>query len=547
MSHAPRALALAALLLACSPTASLDDGGLSGADLAALPDGAPPRPGDPLRGAVGYQIFVRSFADSDGDGSGDLRGITQRLDYLSALGVDLLWLTPIHPSPSYHGYDISDYESINPQLGDLAAFDELQREAHRRGVRVLLDLVLNHTSSQHPWFRAAAADPRSPEASRYLFRGDNPGWRSTLNPADPNPPLLFKALAGASPPRHYYSLFSSALPDLNLRDPRVPAYFQDVVKLWLRRGADGFRLDAARYLIESPDPVTAAAASPPAIADTSETHQALRALRAAVDSAAPQGAALLGEVWTDSDAIASYYGGGRELSAAFAFPLAGALIDAVKRGVAAPVRDALAGQQRTGVPAAYFVPFLSNHDQVRVATALDNDAARLRLCAALLLGLPGAPFLYYGEEVGLGQSQEAGDRAKRAPMPWSEALRQQGDAGSLWRRYQRLIRLRREVPALQDERAQVLGVQAGGVTPPGALALLRGGPGPTPQHRALLVYNLAGEALRGAQVPVSTEWVGQRPHDLLSGATLAAVTIDNRARYPLPDLPARGALWLVAP
>lgn len=510
------------------------------------PDAAPPaellRPdlglaaGDPqswLTEAVGYEIFVRSFADSNGDGQGDLAGVTARLPYLAELGVNLLWLTPIHPSPSYHGYDVSDYEQIHSDFGTLADFELLVRTAHRLQLRVVLDLVLNHTSQQHPWFTQALAAPAgSPAAARYLIRGDNPGWK--WNGHD-----VWHNASGGPAGRAYFGLFSGVMPDLNLREPATVRALQDVMELWLRRGVDGFRLDAARYLVEWPDPVTAT--TQPALADTAETKTVWRTLRAALHKAAP-GAALLGEVWTDTDGISRYYGSGDGLHTAFNFPLAGATVDAVKRGVAEPVNYTLEAMTHTSVPLPFFAPFLTNHDQRRLASELGGDPQRLRLAAALLLAMPGTPFLYYGEEVGLAQSSTPGDRGQRAAMPWATVETQRAQPDSLLSYYRRLIKLRRQTPALREAALRLLFPQ---VAEPGLVTVSRGaaGPGKAP---VIAVYNLGDKTLSGVQLSLPVDYPLGAQRELLIGAAAAEVTSSNRASYPLPTLLPRSALWLTA-
>jgi glycosidase len=487
--------------------------------------GSPAPPADPpadlgagpAAPAVGYEIFVRSFADSNGDGEGDLPGILARLPLLRELGVSLLWLTPIHPSPSYHGYDVADYYAVHPDLGTMADLDRLIAEARRLKMGVLLDLVINHTSSRHPWFVAAQAG--GPDAGRYIFRPDNPGWQALGRP-------LFKRLSDTAP--YHLAIFSAGLPDLNYRDPRVLPAVQDIAAFWLARGIDGFRLDAARYLVEWPEPQTAT--SPPAWADTADTHRVWRALRERTG-----GALLLGEVWADLDTIARYYGSGDELSSCFNFPLAGGILDGVRRDTAQPIRDTLAHMARLQVPPRFLAPFLSNHDQRRVAAVLSGDGARLRLAAALYLAMPGTPFLYYGEEIGLAQANLPGDRAQRQMMPWAEVAAQQADPGSLWRHYQKLLSLRRSVPALSAEHLRVLRTSDDRL-----LALVRGeGPG-----ALLAVYNLAGAAVAGATAALPADYPEGAQEELLGGGTPPAVTV--RERHPLPPLPPHGAAWIRA-
>ena len=485
-----------------------------------------------LRDAIGYEIFVRSFADSNGDAQGDLVGLTRRLPYLAELGVNLLWLTPIHPSPSYHGYDVTDYEQVHPDFGTLADFDELVRTAHQLKLRVVLDLVLNHTSQQHPWFTTATAAPTgSAAATRYLLRADNPGWK--WNGHD-----VWHAVTGpGAAGRSYFGLFSGVMPDLNLRDAATIRAVEDIMALWLRRGVDGFRLDAARYLVESPDPVTATTA--PALADTTDTQTVWRTLRAATQLAAPS-AALLGEVWTDLPGIVPYYGSGNELHAAFNFPLAGALVDGLRRGTALPVRNTLEAMTHATAPLPFFAPFLTNHDQRRLATELASDPQLLRLAASLLLGMPGTPFLYYGEEIGLPQSAVSGDRGQRAPMPWATVDAQSAQPDSLLSHYKRLIGLRKQTPALREAGLHLLFPSPADDR---LLALTRGetGGGKTP---VLTIYNLGSTEQIGVQLSLPLDYPLGVQHELLSGTPAPEVTSANRDHYPLPTIPPRSALWI---
>lgn len=534
MSRRPRARSLP-LVAVAAVGAALSWAACSepSAPLAQIPDAAPAAAAPAstwLRDSVGYEIFVRSFADSDGDGSGDLRGVTARLDTLRELGVDLIWLTPIHPSPSYHGYDVTDYGAVHPDFGTLADFSQLVEAAHRRGMRVLLDLVLNHTSNQHPWFVAAMRGGSA--ASRYLFRGDAPGWMWQGKP-------VWRALGG-QPPRSYLGLFSGVMPDLNLRDEDTVRALEDVIGLWLGRGADGYRLDAARYLIEWPDPVSSPADKAPAFSDTADTHALLRRLRTTALGRRSD-AALIGEVWTDLDTIARYAGSRDELHGCFSFPLAGAVLDGLSRATAVPVRDVLDHVARSGTEAGFFLPFLSNHDQRRLASVVPADA--LRLAATLLLGMPGTPFLYYGEELGLTQAATAGDRGQRQPMPWDQVAAQQRDPGSLWQHYRRLIELRRGTAALRSPALLLLTPTGASGQPDDRLLALRRGD--RPESAVIAVYNLGTTAVSGAVLELPADHPLGPVRDLLSDGTRPPTVTDaSRRRYPLPTLPPRGALWL---
>ncbi len=379
--------------------------------------------------AVFYEVFVRSFQDSDGDGKGDLPGLLSRLDYLndgdpattSDLGVDALWLMPVFASPSYHGYDTTDYETVNPDYGTNADLSRLCAEAHRRGMKVVVDLVLNHTSARHPWFVESSSSPSSPRRDWYVWRSDDPGWTQPWNASN----RTWHLLNGA----YFYGLFWAGMPDLNFRNPAVRAEAKRLADLWLSRGVDGFRLDASRHLIET--------GPGDGQSDTPETHAFWKEFAAHVRSVRPD-AALIGENWTETAAIARYYGsteavpGGDELPLDFDFPLASRIVAGVAAGDGERIGEKLREIQRTYPPGATDVPFLTNHDQRRVASVLGRDPAKLRSAAAVLLTLPGAPFLYYGEEVGLENGPADGDEAKRTPMPWDASAGGGFTAGRPW-------------------------------------------------------------------------------------------------------------------
>ena len=440
-------------------------------------------------GAVFYEVFVRSFSDSDGDGKGDLNGLISRLDYLNDgdpattrdLGVDALWLMPVFSSPSYHGYDTTDYETINPDYGSNAEFDRLLAEAHRRGIRVIVDFVVNHSSSEHPWFQESSASPSSPRRDWYVWSPVDPGWTQPWgNNASWHPKN------GA----YYYGVFWSGMPDLNWRTPALREEVKRLAKLWLDRGVDGFRLDATRHLVE-----TGPGAGQ---SDTAETHAVLKELAASIRSTHPN-AVLVGENWTDTPTIATYYGsagtvpGGDELPMNFDFPLATEILGGVNAGSAAGIAAKLVEIETLYPRGALDAPFLTNHDNVRLATQLGGNPARMKNAAAILLTLPGAPFLYYGEEVGLANGPTSNDEAKRTPMPWDSSAgggftsgtpwfpfapgketanvaSQTDRAGSLLSRYRTLIRLRRSSPALSRGDIEVL-TPASGASP--VLAFLR--------------------------------------------------------------------------
>ena len=267
------------------------------------------------RGAVFYEVFVRSFADSNGDGVGDFKGLTAKLDYLSSLGVDGIWLMPVFESPSYHGYDTVDYETIEKDYGTHGDFERFLGEAHKRGIRVILDFVMNHTSSQHPWFNEPA------KHDWYVWSATNPGWHQPWGGDYPTWYLKNGA--------YYYALFWSEMPDLNYRTPAVKAEMFRLAGTWLGQGVDGFRLDATRYLVET--------GGGPGQADTAETHQILRDFSAYVRGMRPD-AVLIAENTVDTKTLATYYADG---VMNFDFPLATAIVEDIKTGTAARIREAL--------------------------------------------------------------------------------------------------------------------------------------------------------------------------------------------------------------
>ena len=455
---------------------------------------------------VFYEVFVRSFADSNtgplaNDGIGDLQGLIEKLDYLndgnpattSDLGVTGLWLMPINPSPSYHGYDVTDYDGINPQYGTRADFERLLAECHKRGIKVITDLVLNHTSSDHPWFRKAlAGDPQFRAWYLFVDADHVPTVRGPWNQQ------VWQTMQG----QHYFGLFWSGMPDLNYRNPAVTAEAYRIADEWLRDlHVDGFRLDAARHLIEDGD----------VMADTPETLAWLRAFRTHVKQTAPD-ALVVGEVWTHTETIADYVTGG-SLDLGFEFDVADAIIDAVKTHR----RDKLAYALENAVgayPAQQFASFVTNHDQDRIASQLGGDPARLKLAASLLLAAPGVPFLYYGEEV--GQVGAKPDEMIRNPMPWTagrnggftnaprpwEPLQrdpghrnvaaQDPDPGSLLNHYRRWIRLRQAEPALRQGDFRLLDLGRDDV-----VAWQRSAAGST----VTFIANLGAQAVEGLTLP----------------------------------------------
>lgn len=398
-----------------------------------------------------YEIFVRSFFDSDGDGIGDLNGLTQKLDYINDgdrrsgdgrdLGARCVWLMPVAESPSYHGYDVTDYYRVERDYGTNDDFKRFVAAAHRRGIHVLVDLVLNHASSQHPYFQAALRDTTSPYRRWFRF--------SPTKPAQKGP--WGQEVWHRSPVRdeYYYGLFWGGMPDLNYETPAVREEARRIARFWIREmGVDGFRLDAVRYLVEEGD----------SLLNTRGTHDVLREFGAYVRRIAPY-SFTVGEVTDSLGALLSYYPD--QLDSYFAFDQADAIVNAVRSGSARGLLEGFMRLQAT-LPAGRWSTFLRNHDQTRTMTELKGDVAGARLAATLLLTLPGVPFVYYGEEIGM--TGDKPDERLRTPMQWTpthagfttgtpwEPLQpdsltvnvaaEDGDPRSLLDLYRRLIHLR---------------------------------------------------------------------------------------------------------
>ncbi|HEV8380092.1 MAG TPA: alpha-amylase family glycosyl hydrolase [Gemmatimonadales bacterium] len=337
---------------------------------------------------VCYEVFVRSFYDSNGDGIGDLRGLTQKLDYISGLGVDCVWLMPVAESPSYHGYDVTDYYKIEPDYGTNDDFRAFVAAAHQHKIKVLVDLVLNHTSSEHPWFQEALRDSTAPHRGWYR-------WSATPGSNWHKSPLRDE---------YYFGLFWSGMPDLDYENPAVLEEMKHVARFWLdSMRVDGFRLDAVRHLVELGNEVS----------NTPGTHAVLRDFGQSVRRIAPR-SYTIGEVWDNSDVILTYYPD--QLDAYFAFPISEALMEAVRTGKTGGLVPTVLQFQRAE-PAWRWAPFQRNHDQTRTMTALGNETAGAKLAATILLTLPGVPFVYYGEEIGM--TGDKPDERLRTPMQWN--------------------------------------------------------------------------------------------------------------------------------
>ncbi|MFP3901068.1 MAG: alpha-amylase family glycosyl hydrolase, partial [Acidimicrobiia bacterium] len=431
------------------------------------------------RSAAFYQIYPRSFAvGSPGRPHGDLAGIEAHLDHVSWLGADAVWLSPFYPSPMDDlGYDVSDHCDVDPGFGDLAAFDRLLEACHGRGLKLLVDFVANHTSDRHPWFQAARSSRDDPHRDWYVWRDGTPdtppnNWRAAFVDG---PAWTWDEATG----QWYLHLFLPSQPDLDWSTPAVRRAMHDVVRFWLDRGVDGFRIDVAHCLGKEPglpdDPAEIAAIPHSALNDVPQTHDRLRELRRLVDTY-PCDRLLLGEVYLlDTDRVATYYGHGDELHLSFNFPPMfapwsarhwRARIDATRRAI----------DDRGAWPTWV----LSNHDNPRHRTRYGGSEARARAAPFILLGLRGSPVLYAGEEIGLEDAAVPPERAVdpggrdgcRAPIPWTgepghgwfspdewlpwppdaahrNVAAQRADEGSILHLYRRLLAARRTSTALQ--------------------------------------------------------------------------------------------------
>jgi maltose alpha-D-glucosyltransferase / alpha-amylase len=410
-----------------------------------VPDFALDRPRDPewYRRAVFYEVLIRGFQDASGDGTGDIRGLTSRLDYLQWLGIDCIWLLPIYDSPLRDGgYDISDFMRVLDDYGNIADFVELVEEAHKRGIRVIADLVMNHTSDQHPWFQASRTDPDGPFGDFYVWSDDPDKYAGArvifVDTETSN--WTFDSVRG----QYYWHRFFSHQPDLNFENPRVQDAMIEVLRFWLDLGIDGFRLDAVPYLYEREGTNCE---------NLKETHEYLKRIRAEVDRLYPD-RVLLAEANQWPADVVQYFGdpetGGNECHMAFHFPLMPRIFMAVRREQRYPISEIMA--QTPKIPAGcQWGIFLRNHDELtlemvtdderdymyaeyakdprmkanigirrRLSPLLDNDRNQLELFTALLLSLPGSPVMYYGDEIGMGDNIWLGDRdGVRTPMQWT--------------------------------------------------------------------------------------------------------------------------------
>jgi len=393
-----------------------------------------------FKDAIVYQLHVKAFRDSNGDGVGDFAGLTERLDYLNDLGVTTLWLLPFYPSPGRDdGYDISDYGDINPAFGTMRDFRRFMQEAKRRGLRVITELVINHTSDQHDWFKRAKRSPRGSSAREWYVWSDTDqkyhGTRVIFTDTEKSN-WAWDAEANG----FYWHRFFSHQPDLNYDNPRVVRAMVQVMKRWLDAGVDGFRLDAVPYLCEREGTNNE---------NLPETHEILKLLRAQLDAYAP-GKVLLAEANQWPEDVQQYFGNGDECHMAYHFPLMPRIYMAIAQEDRFPITDIM--RQTPGIPInCQWAMFLRNHDELtlemvtdaerdylwstyaadprarinlgirrRLAPLMDNDRRKIELMNSILLSMPGTPIIYYGDEIGMGDNIYLGDRnSVRTPMQWT--------------------------------------------------------------------------------------------------------------------------------
>jgi len=449
--------------------------------------------------AIFYQIWPRSFYDSDADGHGDFNGMTQKLPYLQELGVNALWLTPMFEAPSYHGYDFTEFYQVENDYGSMAEFEAFIKAADDKGMKVILDLVINHISSNHEWFQRSANN-EAPYADYFIWRDDMPkvgsGWGHAWSNND-QPDAVWHW--NETRQQYYYGAFGASQPDLNLRHPDVVAEMEKMAKFWLDKGVAGFRLDAVRFAMEG---------GADAQADTDETIAYWQHFNQYVKSVDPE-AYLVGEAWADIPVAAKYFGEGKGLDQGFDFEVGYKILGLLKPDASGEAQfgtmqsnqkvntvDANVLKQNlqqridSTAPLDFFAPFLTNHDQERVAYQLAEHDDKAKLAAAMLFSSPGTPYIYYGEEIGLTQGGTGHDVYKRAPMQWNNSNQagftqaqtswveqaelfgdnytqwwpeylaqqinaadrnvktQQAQSNSLWRLYQHLIALKKQRPEL---------------------------------------------------------------------------------------------------
>jgi alpha-amylase len=355
---------------------------------------------------VNYEVFVLAFADGNGDGKGDFKGLTGKLDYLQDLGVGGLWLMPIMPSPTYHKYDVTDYKDVHPDYGTKEDFQNFVTEAHKRGIRVIIDLILNHTGSDHPWFKDAAAGPQSKYRDYYVWARKDSVRDQIARKAislDSDNITQWHAVNNDTLAEHYYGFFWAGMPDLNFDNPKVKEEFVDIGKFWLTEmKVDGFRLDAARHIFPTER--------------ATDNHDFWVWFRGEMTKIKPD-VYLVGEVWSDSKTVAPYLKG---LPALFNFDLGYAITNVVGAGkdTIGLVRGykEIIDVYNASTDSYIDATFLKNHDQNRILSELGDNVEKAKMAVSILMTLPGTPYIYYGEEIGMKGMKP--DEYIREPFIW---------------------------------------------------------------------------------------------------------------------------------
>ncbi len=534
--------------------------------------------------AVFYELLPRGFADANGDGIGDITGILEKLDYLSWLGVDCIWLLPLYPSPLRDGgYDVADFTAVAPEVGTVEELAHLVAEAHARGLRIICDLVINHTSDEHAWFVESRSSRENPKADWYIWTDDPEQWsdiRIIFCDTEPSN-WTFDPVRG----QYYWHRFFHHQPDLNYENPAVQDAIIDVLRFWLELGIDGFRLDAAAYLFQDEEHGGE---------NLVETHAFLKRMRAVLDRDFPN-RVLLAEVNQWPADVVDYFGDGDECHMAFHFPLMPRMFMAVRREQRFPITEILA--QTPSLPrGCQWGIFLRNHDELtlemvtdeerdymyreyahdprmrknlgirrRLATLVDNDRRVAELLHVLLLSLPGAPVLYYGDEILMGDNLYLGDRdTVRTPMQWTpdrnggfssadfaqlllppvmdpvygyqsvnvEAALRNPSSFLHW--LQRLLAVRRENPVFAIGTLEVLPADN-----PSILAYERRLEIPGDLPRTVVCVNNLSRFAQSAEVSFS-RFEGATPTELIGRASFPTVV---QAAYPM-TLGPYGSYWL---
>jgi len=520
---------------------------------------------DPLwfKSAIIYELHVRAFFDSNGDGKGDIQGLITKLPYLQDLGVNCLWLLPMYPSPLRDdGYDIADFYSIHPDYGTIEDFQHLVDAAHARGIRILTELVVNHTSDQHPWFQEARSSPESPKHNWYVWSDTDQKYQGAR--------IIFTDTERSNwtwdpvAKQYYWHRFFSHQPDLNYDNPEVQEEMLNVMRFWLRMGVDGFRCDAVPYLFEREGTNCE---------NLPETHAFLKQLRATIDREF-QGRVLLAEANQWPADVRVYFGDGDEFHMGFHFPVMPRLFMSIRREERTPIVEIM--QQTPEIPeTCQWAIFLRNHDELtlemvtdedrdymyreyakdprmklnlgirrRLAPLMDSGRRRLELMHSLLFSLPGTPVMYYGDEIGMGDNIFLGDRnGVRTPMQWTpdrnagfsradyarlfapviadtvygyQALNveaQEASPGSLLNWVRELIRVRKQHPGLWMGKLRFVNP-----TNRRVMAFIRS----FPEETLLCVCNLARGA-QPAELDLST-WQGWTPIELFAETPFPPIT-----------------------